>query len=78
MALGLFRTCNDSLCVVAGYESGHTMVFEHDLVDNAAGAGAGAGAGAASRRVYTSQPHYQPGEFDIQCPKRLVVTSREK
>lgn len=64
MALGLFWARSDSLRVVAGYESGHTMVFEHDLVD--------AGAAAAVRRVYTSQPHSQPGEFDVQRPKENV------
>ncbi|KAI9789828.1 MAG: ASTRA complex subunit [Peltula sp. TS41687] len=50
MALGLFQR-QDSLYVVAGYESGHTKVFENESTG---------GHTSSWKQVYSHQPHSQP------------------
>ncbi len=52
MALGIFERA-DLLHVVAGYESGHSMTFECSRV------------GFGWKRMYTSQPHSQPGKKTV-------------
>ena len=45
------------LQIVAGYESGHTMVFVQT------------DPGASFQKLYCARPHSQPGSFPASCHK---------
>lgn len=63
MALALFQR-GPLTVVVAGYESGHSMVFEFNPID------------VDWKRIYTSHPHSQPGK-SIQHPSNPHQQARD-
>jgi hypothetical protein len=56
MALAMFHQAMQ-LTVVAGYESGHTIVLQHS--------NGSAGAKSTWRRLCVFQPHSQPGKWTL-------------